>query len=179
MTRELMPIGEDLKRCEKVIEKGLGSFISVGEALVEIQAKRLYKERGYSAFSLYCEREWSFGKAQAYQLIASAKTIAEVSTIVDTQPANQGQVRELSAAPVGERAAVWAGVVEEHAPEEITAAVIREHVQRTAREFVEVMSPPSEPREFAALRTAVANALRVATADVVLDIVREALACTA
>ena len=85
-TGEILP---SLAECEQVIERGLGTFLEVGGALLSIRDQRLYKEQ-HATFEDYCRTRWGFSRQRAHQLIAAA----EVSTIVDVQ--NEGQARELA-----------------------------------------------------------------------------------
>lgn len=165
------------RQLERVIEKGMQSFVDVGLALTEIRTTNMWREHGeYATFADYCHERWGFNDSRARQLIAAAKTV-EISTVAGLpSPQNEGQAKELSRAD--EPAKVWAAVVAEHEPADITAAVIREHVQR-AQDPIEIVQGPvvmTEPREFAALRTAIANTLRVATRDVVREFISEVLA---
>lgn len=86
----------NLAACEKIIEQGLASFITTGMALITVRDRALYKQAGYSTFEDYCQERWGISRPRAYQLIESATTVQEMSTIVDTPlPQNEGQAREL------------------------------------------------------------------------------------
>ena len=85
-------------------------------------SKRLYKERGFKAFDDYCREHWSFTKTHANRMIESAAVVEKV-TPMGVTPTSERQARELAQAD--DPAEVWAEVVEQHAPAEITAAVIR------------------------------------------------------
>ncbi len=66
---------QDLYRLERTIRKGLDIFYRVGEALLEIRDRQLYKEVGYSNFRDYCFERWNMKKSQAYRLIESAVVV--------------------------------------------------------------------------------------------------------
>jgi len=68
-----------LSELEERIEKGLQTFIDVGNCLLEVRDKRLYREKGYSRFEDYCREEWGWSKTHANRNIAAAKT-AEILT---------------------------------------------------------------------------------------------------
>ncbi|WP_062235822.1 hypothetical protein [Aureimonas sp. N4] len=68
-----------LAECEKVIEKGLSTFVDVGNALVEIRDDKLYRET-HQRFEDYCRDRWDLGRARAYQLIDHARTVAAIKT---------------------------------------------------------------------------------------------------
>jgi hypothetical protein len=120
-----------LDELERIVNKGLGTFIEVGLALVEIRDRRLYREAGYTAFERYCRERWGWSRQHAYRLIDGAQVAALVSPIGDT-PANESQAREL--APLAhfdqERAvALWSELRAHHGPD-LTARTIRRIVQR-------------------------------------------------
>ena len=53
----LVPSGRSMEELEAVIERGLGSFLAVGQALLEIREGGRYRERGFDTFEAYCE-DW-------------------------------------------------------------------------------------------------------------------------
>lgn len=65
---------EQLAECEKVIKKGLGTFLDVGRALADIRDNRLYREK-YSTFEKYCKEVWDLGKTHAYGQIEGYQTV--------------------------------------------------------------------------------------------------------
>ena len=79
----------DLTVCEQIIERGLGTFVEVGQALVRIRNGRLYRA-DFPTFETYCESRWSMSRRRAYQLIEAA----DVCTVVHTE--NEAQARELA-----------------------------------------------------------------------------------
>ncbi len=59
------PGERSLTELESVIERGLGTFVEVGTALLEIRTRRLYHtdEGGeFSAFEEYCYYMFCFGR---------------------------------------------------------------------------------------------------------------------
>lgn len=77
-----------LAECEAVIERGLKTFVEVGEALLRVRDERLYRAT-HPTFEHYCRERWGFGGRRARQLMAAS----EVGTIVPVE--NEGQAREL------------------------------------------------------------------------------------
>jgi hypothetical protein len=63
-----------LVECERVISKGLGTFLEVGQALAEIYDNRLYRET-HKGFKRYCKDVWGLGKTTAEQKINSYKVV--------------------------------------------------------------------------------------------------------
>lgn len=68
-----------LAECEEVIERGLHSFVEVGQALMTIRDAGLYS-RDFDTFEDYCKERWGFVRTRAYQFIDAA----EVSKNLDT-----------------------------------------------------------------------------------------------
>lgn len=118
-----------LDDCESRIERGLKTFVEVGQALAAIRENRLYRAE-HSTFELYCRERWGFNRHRASQLIAAVDVVTNVTSAGLTAPANEGQARELAKVPEPERAEVWRETVErtEGKP---TAAAIRETASRT------------------------------------------------
>jgi ParB family chromosome partitioning protein len=57
-----------LTQLEKIIQRGLNTFIDVGAALTEIRTQKLYRQE-YGTFEEYCQRKWNMGRAHANRLI--------------------------------------------------------------------------------------------------------------
>jgi len=130
----LIPIDpERFEALERVIERGLSTFVEVGRALLEIQQKRLYQAAGYQTFADYVEKRWDLSSAHAYRQIDASKVVDILSPIGEMPlPANEAQARELAPLVDDPEAvrAVWAETVHDGAGR-ITARLVREHV--TAR----------------------------------------------
>jgi hypothetical protein len=79
-----------LEKCETTIERGINTFVEVGEALAEIRNAKLYRAF-HRTFEAYCDEKWKFSRQRAYQLIDQAKVVravadaagADLSTAVD------------------------------------------------------------------------------------------------
>ena len=56
---------------EAIIERGLKTFVELGNALLAIRDGKLYKD-GYSTFEEYCEGRWQLKERQAYFYIDAA-----------------------------------------------------------------------------------------------------------
>lgn len=91
------PLSDDelvtLAESEEVIEKGIQSFVSVGNALEAIRASRLYRVE-YPSFDLYCRGRWAMGKSRANQLIVAA-TMANIVGQIEA-PDNASQATAFS-----------------------------------------------------------------------------------
>jgi VRR-NUC domain len=83
-----LPEHERLDGLEAIIERGVQTFVEVGEALMEIRDSRLYKQT-HSSFESYLRERWKMSRPRGYQLIDAAK----LSTTVDSPPENEWQAR--------------------------------------------------------------------------------------
>ena len=112
-----------LVECEAVIERGVTTFVDVGDALMRIRDGKLYAE---PTFDDYCERRWGFSRSRASQLIGAARVIKEiggdsesVTIVTKTDPAivktaipPESQIRQLTSLDTPEeRREAWAEAV--------------------------------------------------------------------
>lgn len=113
----------DLGRLEKVVEAGVEAFRAVGDALVEILERRLYRG-SHGSFDAYCRERWGFAGRRAYRLIKAAAVTAELEKTVwpsgphslpslPILPQNERQARAIADVPAEHRAEVWRRGVEE------------------------------------------------------------------
>ena len=71
---------KDLEQMEQTIRSGIEAFVTVGRCLAEIHERKLYKLRGFSNFSEYCEIQFKISRAHGYRQIthvAMCQTIGE------------------------------------------------------------------------------------------------------
>lgn len=119
----------DLAACEGVIERGLATFVEVGEALLRIRDGRLYRG-AHGSFEEYCRDRWDMDRVHAHRHIQAAE-ITDVLSKDNIAPAppNLRVARELAplrSEPEQLREA-WADAVEQHGPKP-TAKQVREIV---------------------------------------------------
>src|SRR5713101_1174422 len=74
---------------EKVVARGLDTFIEVGLALFEIREHRLYRGT-HATFEKYCRERWGMSGRHANRTIAAAEAAAIVGP---TGPSNVAQAR--------------------------------------------------------------------------------------
>lgn len=86
--------GPRLKELEVVIERGRQTFIEVGNALLEIRDRQLYRDT-HARFEDYCRERWGWSRPFAYQLIDAAKVVSAIADTGAEPPANEAQAREL------------------------------------------------------------------------------------
>lgn len=118
--------------CEGRIERGLKTFIEVGQALAAIRDSRLYRAE-HESFEAYCTERWGFTRIRAHQLASAADLALTMVNSGLQEPDNERQVRELAKVPEPERADVWRETVErtEGKP---TAAAVAETAKRAAEQ---------------------------------------------
>ena len=137
---EVLTIADStLEELEARIEAGLKTFVDVGNCLLYIRDKRLYKQQGYTRFEDYCQERWGWTKTHVNRQIEAAKTI-EVLTPTGVIPETERQARELAPlvkADEKEAIETWQQLREEHG-DKLTAKIIKEAV-------VEKLKPAEEP----------------------------------
>lgn len=102
-----------LENYETVIERGLKSFIEVGNALLEIREGKLYRE-SHDSFSDYLRDRWQMGKSRAYQLINASSVAENVHNCGQNYPSltSESQARELAKLSAEQQAEAWERAVE-------------------------------------------------------------------
>jgi len=83
-----------LAHLEGIIERGLETFIEVGEALLRIREERLYREDGYPSFEAYCQQRWGHRRAWADRHISAVRKLAELDPAGSTLT-SEWQARQL------------------------------------------------------------------------------------
>lgn len=151
-----------LAELEAVIERGMGTFLEVGRALIEVRDARLYRT-GYATFEEYCRHRWGFSRIHAHRLMAAADAVTDMLPTGNTAtPASERQARELAAiADPIRRTEVWQQAVERHGPQPTAAAIrsiARPDDSATRLPVEEIDGPPlfpkrPEPRRFAVVDT--------------------------
>lgn len=89
-----------------IVRRGMQTFVEMGAALREIRDSGLYTEHAEN-FEEFVAAEFGFSRPRAYQLIAAAGVVEEMSTQVDILPTSERQVRALLDAPPEHRAEAW------------------------------------------------------------------------
>lgn len=145
-------VGATLPQLEAVIQRGKDTFIEVGNALMEIRDRRLYREAGYTEFGAYCRERWDLSSAYATRHIQAAEVVAALPT--GNGPANEAQARALVPLWKEDEAIlveVWADVREQYG-EAITAEKLREAVAaRLSNGKRPKPRPPVQVRTFGGL----------------------------
>lgn len=71
---------EMLAVCESEISDGIATFWQVGQALAQVSAKRLYREK-HETFQIYCSERWGMSRQNAYRLIEATDVFENVPGI--------------------------------------------------------------------------------------------------
>lgn len=133
----------DLQYCEQQIEKGLRTFIEVGEALWKIREGKLYRQT-HDTFEAYCKERWGFTPRRAQQLMAAGVTMSELEEETRTIVRTESQARELARVEPERRQEVVEQVMSRDG--KITAKGIRITAERSmTNEIKEVLNPIEIP----------------------------------
>jgi hypothetical protein len=145
---EILNIEEshELERCEVVIKQGLQTFIEVGQALMTIREKRLYRI-SFKTFEDYCVGRWAFGRNYVNKLIEASEVISNLGTIVPILPKTESQVRPLTSLEPEIQKEVWKEVVKqsEETKQPITAAKVQSVVNDWKPVNQEIKEIKNEP----------------------------------
>ena len=136
-----------LAQLEIIIERGKRAFIEMGQALIEIRDKRLYREQGHKTFEDYCQTRWGFTSRRANQLIEGTDAAGLLGTKFP-KLANEAQARELTKLAKTEGSQAVSEVMERIGPKP-TAAKIRKAVQERTQPELEPtyeIEPPCSHR---------------------------------
>jgi len=141
------PAPTTLAENEAIIERGLTSFVDVGQALMRIRDERQYRGT-HPTFERYCRERWKFSENYASKQIAAAR----VSTIVLTQdlpsPATESVARELrSIKDPDAMVDAWKTAVERHGPKPTAAQTKRVIEERTGPKAAPEPKAKAEGRE--------------------------------
>jgi hypothetical protein len=148
-TAELEPISlaesKDLIRLESIVENGLQSFVVVGEALIEIRDRKLYRVE-HATFAEYCKVKWKMSDRRARQLMGASEVVADVSKSGTIVPKSESQARPLNRLQPGQRAAAWQEAVESSPTGTPTAREVEVAVVKVKTRATPTGMPGTQPR---------------------------------
>jgi protein gp37 len=127
-----------LATCEQVIERGLATYLEVGQALLTIRDNRLYR-RTHGTFEAYCRERWGWSKSHANRQIEAAR-VADEMTPIGVAPTTESQARELTRVEPERRAEVWQATIEQTNGKP-TAAAVRQIARERREERSETPRP--------------------------------------
>lgn len=132
-----------LAELETTIDKGMSTFVAVGQALAEIRDQRLYRE-SHSTFEAYCWERWGWTRQHSNRVIGAASVARQLEPmgsipvseralrpVVKLPPAERSQVLELAKVKAGS-GPVTTGIVKAAVAEVAvgTAAALRHAIAR-------------------------------------------------
>jgi hypothetical protein len=115
---------QQLARLEKVIDAKLGDFFDVGNAIMEIKTKELYRET-HKNFNIYCQERFGFGRSYANKLVGSAERIKLLPENV-ARPANEFQVRPFLKLEPEEFRDKWPEIVKTAGEGKVTSKIVKD-----------------------------------------------------
>lgn len=120
---------DELDDLERVIERGLKTFMDVGTALLTIRDSRLYRKT-YRTFEEYCQGRWNIERRHAYRLMDAAAAVENVSHGTQTLPTSERQVRPLTGLDPDIQRERWIEAVETAPNGKVTAAHVQSVVDK-------------------------------------------------
>jgi len=123
-----LPESRDLIALEKVIERGLETFVQVGEALAEIRDRKLFSTE-HPTFAEYCKAKWKMSDRRARQLMDASEVVTAISKSGTIVPKTESQTRPLTTLPPAQRVEVWQKAVAASPNGEPTAAEVKAAVE--------------------------------------------------
>ena len=133
-TKETLTAVERTEWIEKrdTVRRGKAVFYEVGQALLVIREKRLYREE-YFTWDDFCDAELGRSRRYADNMIESAQAVKNLGAIApefSTIPTTESQARELVGLQPQQQCEVWQAAVETAPGGKVTAAHIRSLVAR-------------------------------------------------
>lgn len=134
----------ELGRYERVIERGLMSFMEVGTALIAIRDGKLYRGT-HGTFEDYCQGRWGISRSYAHRTIGAVEVVNNLLPIGNILPATESQARPLTALAPEQQREAWAKAVEDAPSGKPTAA----DVQKAAATFAAPKPTKPQPIQYA------------------------------
>jgi hypothetical protein len=121
----------ELERCEVVIKQGLQTFVEVGQALMLIRDKRLYRAE-FGTFEKYCQDKWGFTDNFSRRLINSSQVIENIKSVPigTVLPKTESQARPLTKIEPELQKEVWNETVNRHGDN-----ITQKKVEQVVNEF--------------------------------------------
>lgn len=128
--------------CEAVIERGLKSFVEVGQALLRVRDARLYRAE-HLTFKAYLAERWGMSEQRGYQIMEAASVTSKIFEVAPElpPPSVESHAAALARVPEEQRAEIWQKVVET-TDGKPTAAAIRDAVSPPLRHSEPVWGTP-------------------------------------
>lgn len=130
---------------EAVIERGLQTFVEVGNAIREIRDSELYRDE-YSGFEEYCRERWGWSIRRSQQMMIAAETASVVDTNHGSPLPSERHARELAPLAKEDPDAARELWTELSGNDELTAADIRQAVRERSEYKVYLGNLPPQTR---------------------------------
>ena len=150
--RELAPLTHHEERrlheCEVIITEGLNTFMEVGQALAEINNRRLYRS-DFKTFEAYAHQRWGIKRQRAYELMGASEVSRNLSEISDILPAKESHAATLLKLSPEEQRAAWQEIIAEAGDDigSLTASRIKRKVSdRLNRNSTSELSPEEQEK---------------------------------
>lgn len=119
---------KELAACEAIVKQGLRTFFDVGESLVTIRKKRLYREH-FDTWEEYCWERFQISRSYAHRLTAAAEVV-KLLPIGNTLPTNESQIRPLIKLPPRVIPDAWQEILFKAGDRNITARLVQSVVSK-------------------------------------------------
>ncbi|MBA3011108.1 MAG: hypothetical protein KKF12_18080 [Proteobacteria bacterium] len=143
------------QECEKIIKKGLNTFLEVGGSLAEIRDNRLYRET-HKTFEKYCKDIWDISRMHAHRQIQSYQMVLFLeekcnqlvtNSELDPEetppqieiilPVNEAQTRPLTKLDPDDQVKAWGMVLEQlNDGKKLTASLVNKAAKQLRGEAV-------------------------------------------
>jgi hypothetical protein len=142
----------EFKRLDKIVRKGVEAFMECGNALIEIQEKKLWRASNWPTWEEYCCQVAGLSKSYASRMINATRVAGKLPIGNAVTPVSESQVRPLLKLPEPEQQAqAWAAAVEKAEGGQPTAAVVQEIVFEILNPDGPIEKPPSRSQRRAGL----------------------------
>lgn len=142
-----MEDSRELTRLESIVAKGLQSFMAVGDALIEIHDRRLYRIE-HETFAEYCRVKWRMSDRRARQLMDASEVAAEIARSGTTVPKTERQARSLTNLESDKAAEAWNEAVKSSPTGNPTAKDVEAVVEKITGRPPEPTKPTKTPLQW-------------------------------
>jgi|GEM_PF-3578432 len=144
-SRELIPLTQNeenrLTECEQIITNGLNTFMEVGQALMEIRNRRLYRQ-DFKTFEAYAHQRWGIKRQRAYELMGASEVTRNLSEISDILPSKESHAASLLKLCPEDQQELWKEVIQESGEnfQKLTASQIKRKVNERLKRNGQVLN---------------------------------------
>jgi hypothetical protein len=131
-----------LQECEAVIERGVKTFVEVGQALLQIRDERLYRA-SHKTFEEYCRERWDWSRSYVHRQIEAAQVAENLLPIGNIQ--NEAQARELAPLPPDSQREVAGRAFQTFNGKLPSARILGQMVREERQRRGELPAPEPEP----------------------------------